>query len=148
MAFLLAIFVAAVGVFYFNPWKIREKTASAILESKFLPDIIQDQAQKILLTPSQRRTELLEELEKNLGSIKNSVVQQIVEGKIMKSPEVNKSLEILKEAENIIEKIKENNKDPGLMGAAVSKIAEEIRSGINPAKQEASPSPSNEGCKN
>lgn len=126
IAFLLAIFVAAVGVFYFNPWKIREKTAAAILESKFLPEIIQDQAQKILLTPSQRRAELLEELEKNLGNIKNTVVQQITEGKIIKSPEINKSLEILKEAGSIIEKIKESNQDQGLAGAIVGRIAGEI----------------------
>ena len=148
IAFLLAIFVAAIGVFYFNPWRVREKTASAILESKFLPEIIQAQAQKILLTPSQRRLELLEKLEKNLGNIKNVVIQQVTEGKIIKSPEISKSLEILKEAENVIEKIKESNSDPGLMSAIVGKIAEEIKNGISPANQGASPSSSSDGCKN
>ena len=125
---IFILFIIAI-IYYVNPWNIKERLADSLTKVDLLSDEMKNRLASILLTPQERRIRLINDLENKLDSLKNVVG---VENDSEAESE-NEAITIISEVESIVEKIKENNEDPGIVNTATTKIIEEIKEEVKQA---------------
>ena len=107
-AFSATLLLLAAGVvIYFLPTEIKLKGLAAI--SGIVPESVKEKAEKIVFTPSERRDQIITDLEQNIEDLKNN-------------PSEETAQEIAASSETLLEKLRGANDDPSLTEALTGKV--------------------------
>ena len=132
--------LSIVGVIIFGgltliPDEIKQSATSVVraVINDFIPETVKDKIEEVILSPTERRTRLLKDLDNNIDSIKKKLSS-------LTSPEYSNPQNIapikeeIKEVEKIIKKLDSaNNKQ-----SAVNKVTSKIYSTVTGSKEETS----------
>ena len=111
-AFSLVILLVVAGVIvYFLPTEIKLKGLSAI--SGVVPTSLKESAEKLILKPSERRSQIITNLESNIKNLKNH-------------PSEETAKEIVASSEKLHEKLRVANNDPSLTEALTGKVMDAL----------------------
>ena len=123
IASLIVSAVVVAGIYYFNPWGVKEKAAETISELDFLPESVRNKAEEILLTPPQRREKIIQQLEDSLDDVKTFIKDQSRNS----PPEVKAAIA---KTEKLIAQLKDANVESNALNTTATKIAEGIKTSV------------------
>ncbi|MDP3725136.1 MAG: hypothetical protein Q8R20_01560 [Nanoarchaeota archaeon] len=144
---ILFIIGLIMGVTYLIPDDVKKNVASKLggTISNALPKSVKEKMEPIVFSPAERRQKLLDQLEKNIESIKAGLAKsgEKTSSSAKPAPESETTEEItqkLEETEKIIKKIQEMNKDQGVVNKVTTKIYKSVTGGSATSTNETCPS--------
>ncbi len=135
LVFIIAIVLI---IFHFLPenWKLALKDKSFAVLSKIIPESMKDKAASIIYTPTEQRAKSISQLEKNIGEIKGAFASRKQSQTatddasnpdlIPESVTAEEVMKKLEESEKLINEVKSNNGEQGLMSKFTTAIIEKI----------------------
>ncbi|MEK7479591.1 MAG: hypothetical protein AAB634_03610 [Patescibacteria group bacterium] len=142
---LLFIIGLVVGATYLIPDNVKKNTASKLQGalSNIVPESVKEKVRPVVFTPAERRQKLLEQLDKNIESIKaglakTSAAKTAREGAGKNASSTEKTeeeqapedlIQKLDETKKIIEEIEEINNEGGVVNKVTTKIYKSVTGG-------------------
>ncbi len=147
---ILVIMGLVYGATYLIPKDAREKALSRLgnLISAITPASVKEKMEPVIFSPMERRQKLLDQLEKNIETIKSGISKTAAPGNATAAdpanPDTQKNEEppapeelvrTLEETQKIIEEIEEINDEQGVVNKVTTKIYKSVTGGGSEAAE-------------